>query len=143
MIYQLFLNLALILVLFVVLDILYSTKLSIPVTIYITDVFSNTSRVNLVFLSLYAILMFIFYSFIGVISVFIRSFIYSQPSVLEVFLIFLVSNIMCLVKDILPRDNYIFYNSYLLYFGYLGMLIERTIGLFVGGFIVLSILGQQ
>lgn len=142
MIYQLVLNFALILLLFIVLDILYSTKLSMPVSIYIGDVFNNTSNVHLGFLSLYAIIMLFFYSFIGGISVFIRSFVYSQTSVLEIFLIFIVSNLMCLVKDILSRDNCIFDNSYLLYLGYLGILIERTIGLFIGGFIVFSILGK-
>ena len=93
-------------------------------------------------MSLYAILMFIYYSAIGASSIFIRSFICCKPSVLEVFLIFLIPNIICLVKDILSGHNHIFANSYLVYLGYLGMLIERTIGLFLGGLIILSILGK-
>ena len=49
MIYQLFSNITLSFLLFLLLDYLYSTKLSVPVTIYVGDAFNNTSTVHLFF----------------------------------------------------------------------------------------------
>jgi len=133
-------NIAFVLLLFTVIDKLYSSILSITVTSYIVDLFNDISSVNLGYLFIYLVLMLISYSFIGAISVFIYSFLRSKPSILNVLIIFLFSNTICLFKDILLGANHISHNSYFIYIGVISILIERTIGFFLGGYIILRLI---
>lgn len=115
----------------------YTSSFAAPFTIYGGSALLGSSQVSWVFLLLYGLTIFIVNVLIGASLMILRNWLHSGTTLLEIFLIFLIPNLVVYIYNASQALQYIsLLGNYTSYLGQLAIFIEHTAPLLVGGFIV-------
>ena len=145
----LFLDFFLGLLLIKILSRLYSTVLSISLTSYLVPFILGRESISLIYLILYAAILCVYYSFIGIAFTGFRILYYPDLSILKIGLFFLIPNFVISINDFfgnLALQNSDFQQKISSLLTFLCIAFEHTFLLFLGGILayyIQSFIGQH
>lgn len=146
MLKSLFLDFFLGLLILAILSRFYTSSYAAPFTTYGGSAILGLSQVSWRFVLSYGLIIFIVNVLVGVGFTLLHNYFYSGTKLLDILLIFLLPNLIFYIYTVLQSlklqslpylsrsDNYI------TYFGQIGIFIEHTTPLIVGGLIALRLL---